>query len=161
MAYPLFNVVLYQPQIPNNTGNIGRTTMATGCRLHIIRPIGFEMNEKACRRAGLDYWEFVDCVVHETWDSFLADEKPARMWLFTTQSGKPFWEAEFNEGDYLLFGQENGGVPPELHHQLANRFGPGTLLQLPMVDHERARSLNLATAAAVGIYEGMRQVRCR
>ena len=155
---PRFHVVLFRPQIPNNTGNIGRTCMATGCRLHIVRPIGFDMDEKARRRAGLDYWEAVDCVEHASWEEFLRAERPARLWLYTTKGARPHWEAAFAAGDYLLFGQENGGVPDELHSWVDATFGPGHRLTLPMLPDPRARSLNLATAVVCGVYEGLRQV---
>jgi tRNA (cytidine/uridine-2'-O-)-methyltransferase len=154
---PRFHVVLYQPQIPNNTGNIGRTCMATGCRLHIVHPISFQMDEKARRRAGLDYWDLVDCVEHTSWDAFLATEQPPRLWLYTTKSERPHWEANFTAGDYLLFGQENGGVPQDVHDWVATNHGTDHQLTLPMLPDPRARSLNLATAVACGIYEGLRQ----
>ena len=107
--------MLLNPEIPNNTGAIGRTAAATGCRLHIVHPIGFDMSEKARRRAGLDYWHLVDCVEHESWEAFLESEKPkpGRLWLYTTKSLRPHWEATFREGDYLLFGQETRGVPDD------------------------------------------------
>ena len=154
---PRFHVVLFQPQIPNNTGNIGRTCMATGCRLHIVHPIGFQMDEKARRRAGLDYWDLVDCVEHASWEAFLATERPPRLWLYTTKSERPHWEADFATGDYLLFGQENGGVPQDVHDWVATHHGTDHQLTLPMLPDPRARSLNLATAVACGIYEGLRQ----
>lgn len=154
---PRFHVVLYQPQIPNNTGNIGRTCMATGCRLHIVHPIGFQMDEKARRRAGLDYWEAVDCVEHASWDAFLATERPPRLWLYTTKGARPHWEATFAEGDFLLFGQENGGVPDALHAWVDAAHGHDHRLTLPMLPDPRARSLNLATAVACGVYEALRQ----
>ena len=125
---PRFHIVLYQPQIPNNTGNIGRTCMATGCRLHVVHPIGFDMDEKACRRAGLDYWDLVDCVEHASWEEFLAKERPP-----------------------------TGGVPAEVHAWVDATYGAGHQLTLPMRADPRARSLNLATVVACGIYEGLRQ----
>ena len=154
---PRFHVVLFRPQIPNNTGNIGRTCMATGCRLHVVHPIGFSMDEKARRRAGLDYWEAVDCVEHPSWEEFLARERPRRMWVYTTASARPHWEADFARGDYLLFGQENGGLPAEVHAWADRAHGPGCRITLPMLPDPRARSLNLATAVACGLYEGLRQ----
>ncbi len=157
MTSPKLNIVLHQPQIPNNTGNIGRTAMATGCRLHVIHPIGFQMDEKARRRAGLDYWEHVDCREHADWASFMQVESPRRVWCFTTQAARPHWEAEFQAGDYLLFGQENGGLPAEVHAEIRDRFGEAASLRLPMVAHPAARSLNLATVVAVAVYEGLRQ----
>ncbi len=105
MHQPRFHIVLLNPQIPNNTGNIGRTAAATGCRLHIVHPLGFDMSEKARRRAGLDYWHLVDCCEHESWEAFLDSERPKRLWLYTTKSTRSHWEAEFRTGDYLLFGQ--------------------------------------------------------
>jgi len=155
---PLFHVVLFQPQIPNNTGNIGRTCMTTGCRLHLIHPLGFQMDEKAKRRAGLDYWQHVDCVEHADWEAYLRDARPTRLWLYTTASPRPHWEARFERGDHLLFGQENGGVPEWLHQWVDQCQGTGHRLGLPMRPLKEARSLNLATAAACGVYEALRQV---
>lgn len=155
---PLFNIVLWQPQIPQNTGNIGRTAMATDCRLHVVHPIGFDMSEKACRRAGLDYWPYVDCREHESWNAYVERETPKRLWLFTTKSTRPHWEADFQQGDHLLFGQELGGVSDEIHDWVAREYGVDHRITLPMVAHERARSLNLATAVACGVYEALRQV---
>ncbi len=159
VAEPLFNIVLYQPQIPTNTGNIGRTAMVTGCRLHIVHPIAFSMDEKARRRAGLDYWEAVDCVEHPSWEAFLAGERPARLWLYSTAATEPHWNAQFRRGDYLLFGQENGGVPDAIHAWVGATWGPRHRVALPMLEIPGARSLNLATAVACAVYEGMRQVR--
>lgn len=158
MEDPLFHIVLYQPQIPQNTGNIGRTAMATHCRLHVIHPIGFDMDEKARRRAGLDYWEHVDCVEHASWEAYLRDARPARLWLFTTEGTQPHWRATFAKGDHLLFGQELGGVPDDLHRWVDATFGPAHRIAFPMVDLPQARSLNLATAVACGVYEGLRQL---
>lgn len=152
MSESVFNIVLLSPQIPNNTGNIGRTAMATGCRLHIIHPIAFDMDEKAVRRAGLDYWHLLDLVEHGSWDSFLASEKPDRIWLYTTKSTKPHWEITFSKGDYLLFGSEQHGVPQEVHDYV----GEDASLTLPMINN--ARSLNLATAVCASVYEGIRQL---
>jgi len=155
---PTLNVVLFQPQIPNNTGNIGRTCMTTRCRLHIIHPISFSMDEKAKRRAGLDYWHLVDCREHASWEAFLDLERPRRLWLYTTRATRVHWDADLRQGDYLLFGQENGGVPEWLHEWVAATHGPESRLTLPMIDDPQARSLNLATAAACAIFEGVRQM---
>lgn len=152
MAEPLFHIVLLSPQIPNNTGNIGRTAMATGCRLHIIHPIAFDMDEKAVRRAGLDYWNALDVREHDSWDAFIATEHPERLWLLTTKSSKPLWNAMFAKGDYLLFGSEQHGVPQKVH----DFVGEDASVTLPMV--RDARSLNLATAVCATVYEGFRQV---
>ncbi|MDZ4754661.1 MAG: tRNA (cytidine(34)-2'-O)-methyltransferase [Phycisphaerae bacterium] len=155
---PAFNIVLLHPEIPNNTGNIGRTAAATGCRLHVIHPIGFDMDEKARRRAGLDYWHLVDCREHASWDAFLAAEAPLRLWLFTTRATRPHWQAQFTRGDYLLFGRETRGVDDAVHATVAERWGADHRIALPMVPIPEARSLNLATAAAVAVYEGLRQL---
>jgi tRNA (cytidine/uridine-2'-O-)-methyltransferase len=156
-----FHIVLLEPEIPNNTGNIGRTAAATGCRLHIVHPIGFSMDEKARRRAGLDYWHHVDCREHASWRLFLDAERPARVWLFTTKATRPHWDADFRAGDYLLFGKESSGVDDATHEEIDARYGPGARLRLPMVPVPAVRSLNLATAAAIGIYEGLRQLEGR
>lgn len=155
---PLFNIVLLHPEIPNNTGNIGRTAMATGCRLHVIHPIGFSMDEKAFRRAGLDYWPHVDCVQHPSWEAFLERENPARLWLFTTRCERSYWNAPFRRGDYLLFGKETAGVDDAVLAEVQARWGAECSLRLPMVAAPAARSLNLATAVCAAVYEGWRVV---
>jgi len=152
MTDPLLNIVLICPQIPNNTGNIGRTAMATGCRLHLVHPIAFDLDEKAVRRAGLDYWHLLDVKEHASWEAFLENEKPKNAWLFTTKTEKPLWEARFSKGDYFLFGSEQHGVPNEIHDWV----GEQASLTLPMVND--ARSLNLATAVCAAVYEGFRQL---
>jgi tRNA (cytidine/uridine-2'-O-)-methyltransferase len=159
MPPPSFNIVLLNPEIPNNTGNIGRTAAATGCRLHVIHPIGFDMSEKARRRAGLDYWHMVDCMEHSSWESFVQSESPARLWLYTTKSDRPHWLADFQPGDYLLFGRETSGVSEEVHDWVARRYGQDHRVTLPMATG--ARSLNLATAVCAGIYEGLRQLQSK
>jgi tRNA (cytidine/uridine-2'-O-)-methyltransferase len=157
MSDPAFHIVLLNPEIPNNTGNVGRTCAATGCRLHIIHPIGFDMSEKALRRAGLDYWHMVDCVQHENWEAFLKAENPRRLWLFTTRSGRPFWDARFTRGDYLLFGKETTGAPQDIHAWVTKSYGDTHRVYLPM--DPGARSLNLATVVCAAVYEGLRQIR--
>jgi tRNA (cytidine/uridine-2'-O-)-methyltransferase len=155
---PRFQIVLLHPEIPNNTGAIGRTAAATGCRLHIVHPIGFDMGERARRRAGLDYWHLVDCIEHESWDAFVESESVAgagaRIWLYSTRATRPHWEASFAEGDYLLFGCETTG-PPEAVRRWA---GEERSVTLPMIDKPAARSLNLANAVCAAVYEGLRQL---
>ncbi len=155
MSAPRFNIVLLNPEIPNNTGNIGRTAAAVDARLHIIHPIGFDMSEKALRRAGLDYWHLVDCVEHANWEAFLEHEHPRRLWLYTTRTARPHWEATFEPGDYLLFGKETVGVPPEIHGWVSRQFGEESRVTLPM--NPDARSLNLATVVCTAVYEALRQ----
>jgi tRNA (cytidine/uridine-2'-O-)-methyltransferase len=154
---PWFHIVLLKPQIPNNTGNIGRTAAATGCRLHVIHPLGFDMSEKARRRAGLDYWHLVDCREHADWNAFLAAERPGRLWLYTTRTRRPHWQAEMKRGDYLLFGTETTGVPGAVHEWVEQTWGPDHRISLPMAPD--ARSLNLATVVCAAVYEGLRQLQ--
>ncbi len=150
VSSPFFHVVLHEPEIPNNTGNIGRTCIATGCALHLIRPLGFDTSEKACRRAGLDYWPRLQPREHGSWSAYLDAARPARVWLFTTKSDRPHWEADLRPGDHLVFGKETRGLPAEILGE-----APDRLLTLPMVAGER--SLNLATAVCAAVYEGLRQ----
>jgi tRNA (cytidine/uridine-2'-O-)-methyltransferase len=158
MAAPRFNIVLIHPLIPGNTGSIGRTAAATGCRLHVIHPIGFDMGEAARRRAGLDYWRLVDCVEHESWEAFVASEglesRDARIWLYTTAASTPHWDVQLTAGDYLLFGCETTGAPEHVR-QWAREARSVTL---PMIDDPRARSLNLGNAVTAAVFEGLRQL---
>ncbi len=158
LSEPRFQIVLLHPEIPNNTGAIGRTAAATGCRLHIVHPIGFDMGESARRRAGLDYWHLVDCVEHASWKAFVESEGLARarsrVWLYSTRAIRPHWEASFAGGDYLLFGCETTG-PPEAVRRWA---GEERSVTLPMIDEPAARSLNLANAVCAAVYEGLRQL---
>ncbi len=147
---PLFNVVLVAPQIPNNTGNIGRTCVATGSSLHLVHPLAFDTSEKACRRAGLDYWPRLSVTEHPSWEAFLA-RGPAPLWLFSTKATRPVYDAHFQPGDWLVFGNETQGLPSDILEAFPDR-----LLTLPMVPEER--SLNLATAVCAVVYEGVRQV---
>ncbi len=153
---PLLNIVLHEPEIPNNTGNIGRTCIATGCALHLIRPLGFDTSAKACRRAGLDYWPRLKPIEHENWAAYLAEAKPTpgRIWVFTTKTDRPLWDATFRPGDHLLFGKETKGLPKSILDEHEDR-----LVTLPMIPGER--SLNLATAVCAGVYEALRQMTDR
>jgi tRNA (cytidine/uridine-2'-O-)-methyltransferase len=116
------------------------------------------MDEKARRRAGLDYWHLVDCREHASWEAFLATEAPARLWLLTTKATRPIWRAPLRRGDYLLFGKETRGVDEATHRWVDAQYGADHRLVLPMVPIPEARSLNLATAAAITVYEGLRQL---
>ena len=137
---PLFHFVLLNPEIPNNTGNIGRTAAALGCRLHIVHPIGFSMDDKARRRAGLDYWHLVDCVEHQDWDAFLEREAPRRLWLFTAHGARSLYEAQFARGDYLLFGKESTGVGAAFEAWAAKSFGADSLLRIPQPGTDALRT---------------------
>ncbi|MBX3372705.1 MAG: tRNA (cytidine(34)-2'-O)-methyltransferase [Phycisphaeraceae bacterium] len=157
----LLHIVLVRPEIPNNTGNIGRTAAAIGAPLHIVHPIAFDMSEKAVRRAGLDYWPLVDCRHHADWTAFLATAAPARAWLLSSHGERTFWDADFTPGDHILFGGETRGAPPEVHAWATDRFGPAHRLRIPMRDLPGVRSLNLATAVCTVAYEVLRQIRSR
>lgn len=148
---PLLHVVLHEPEIPNNTGNIGRTCIATHCALHLIEPLGFDTSEKACRRAGLDYWPRLRPAHHAGFEEYLGAAGPARLWLFTTRTGRSFHTARIEPGDHLVFGKETRGLP----EGILARY-PDSLVTMPMAAGER--SLNLATAVCAAVYEGLRQL---
>jgi tRNA (cytidine/uridine-2'-O-)-methyltransferase len=152
----LFHVVMHEPEIPNNTGNIGRTCIATGCALHLIHPLGFDTGEKALRRAGLDYWPRLNVREHADWGAYVTatGATPERTWLTSGHTGVPLWEAELRMGDYLVFGKETRGLPEAM--LAAHR---ARVLHLPMVPGERG--LNVATAVCAVVYEGMRQCVAR
>ncbi|MDX2131927.1 MAG: tRNA (cytidine(34)-2'-O)-methyltransferase [Planctomycetota bacterium] len=151
---PLFRVVLVEPEIPNNTGNIGRTCVATGCALHLIHPLGFDTSEKACRRAGLDYWPRLGVREHDSFDEFTREHPATRLWLFSTHARRLYFDADLRAGDALVFGKETRGLGPDLLARYADRT-----LTMPMVVGER--SLNLATAVCAVVYEGVRQACAR
>jgi len=151
---PNFHIVLYQPEIPNNTGNIGRTCVATGCALHLVHPLGFDTDEKACRRAGLDYWPRLDVHEHADWDTCAAALPTRRLWLLSTRASRCLWDVDLRRGDALVFGRETTGLPDEILDQY-----PDSGLRLPMVEGER--SLNQAVTVCTAVYEGLRQARVR
>jgi len=151
----VFHLVLHAPEIPNNTGTIGRTAVATGCRLHLIRPLGFDLAEKSLRRAGLDYWADVDLRIHDSWGAFLDTETPERLWACTARGTRPVWSAVLADGDYVLFGGESDGLPEFVRDDVAERWGDAAFITLPQV--EGIRSLNLACAATAVVFEALRQ----
>lgn len=147
----MLNVVLYQPEIPPNTGNIGRLCHATDSRLHLIEPLGFSLDEKSLKRAGLDYWSELDPTVWPSYTAFSESIEPsATVYLLTTKTERAYWSADFEEGDYLVFGPETRGLPESLLDE-----SPATCLTIPQTC---GRSLNLATAAGIVLYEGIRQL---
>ena len=149
----MFNIVLVEPEIPPNTGNIIRLAANTGCRLHLIEPLGFSMDDKQMRRAGLDYHEYTPVRRHANWMAFLTTEHPAadRLLAMTTQGAASVYETRFQPGDWLVFGAETRGLAPELRE----RFPPVQRLKLPMQPGQR--SLNLSNAVAVTVFEAWRQ----
>ena len=149
----MFNIVLYQPEIPANTGNISRTCAVTGTALHLIKPLGFSIDDKHLKRAGLDYWDLLDVYVYENLDEFLEKNGDKRIFLITSKSSKPYDEFQFQDGDFFVFGRETKGLPESLHEKY-----PDTRLRIPMKDNPHARCLNLSNAAAIIVYEGLRQI---
>jgi tRNA (cytidine/uridine-2'-O-)-methyltransferase len=153
---PLLHVVLYQPQIPPNTGNIGRSCVAVGAKLWLVRPLGFEISEKQLRRAGLDYWPHLDWEVVENWEALAANLagplEARRLWMVTKTAKRPHTDVAYQRGDMLVFGSETDGLPPELLEQYRDRT-----LRIPM--RQEVRSLNLSAAAAVVMYEAVRQLK--
>ncbi|MEM7700155.1 MAG: tRNA (cytidine(34)-2'-O)-methyltransferase [Verrucomicrobiota bacterium] len=148
----MLHVVLYEPEIPPNTGNIGRLCHATDTRLHLIEPLGFDVDERSLKRAGLDYWGELDLRIWPSWEDLLGSANVSgRYWLFTTKTNRVYWDAKFADGDALVFGPETRGLPKSL---LASR--PDDCLTLPQT---RGRSLNLATAAGIGLFEAKRQLK--
>ena len=149
----LFNVVLHEPEIPSNTGNIGRTCVGSGASLHLIEPLGFEISNSQLKRAGLDYWKHLDWFLHKSWQEWLSTVKnPDRIFFFTTKTDKPLESEEFQPGDWLVFGKETSGLPAEL----LGGFD-GRRLAVPM--YGPIRSYNLANTVSVAAYEVLRQFR--
>ena len=149
----MFHIVLVEPEIPPNTGNIIRLAANTGCTLHLVEPLGFSMDDKHMRRAGLDYHEYADLRRHADWAAFLAQEKPdpERMFALTTRGSRAAHGVAFAPGDWLVFGSETRGLSPELRE----KFAPAQRIKLPM--REGQRSLNLSNAVAVTVFEAWRQ----
>jgi tRNA (cytidine/uridine-2'-O-)-methyltransferase len=151
-ASPLLEIALYQPEIPPNAGNIIRLAANSGCRLHLIGPLGFTLEERQLRRAGLDYHDLSEVVVHPDWQAFLATRRPGRLFAFSTKGNQLFTELAYQAGDCLLFGPESRGLPDAV--RLASEVSG--VLKLPMQRHNR--SLNLSNAVAVAVYEAWRQL---
>lgn len=151
MPYSL-NLVLYEPEIPPNTGNVIRLAANMGARLHLIHPLGFQMGEKALRRAGLDYHDLAQVYEHADYAAFLETERPARLFGVSTHGQSLYHEAQYQPGDYLMFGPETRGLPVDLRQALAREH----LLRIPM--HSGNRSLNLSNAVAIVAYEAWRQL---
>ena len=147
----MLNIVLHEPEIPQNCGNIARTCAATGSVLHLIKPLGFDISEKAVRRAGLDYWHMVDMRVYENLEDFFARNNVTELWCLSTKAPRCYTEARFHDGCFLLFGKETKGLPEDF---LAEHYHD--TVRIPM--RESARSLNLSNAVAITVYEALRQI---
>ena len=147
----MFNLVLVNPQIPNNTGAIGRLCVNAGATLHLIKPIGFDIDEKAVRRAGLDYWDKLDLHVWENIDAFFEHNTITdNAYFATTKTQRPYFDAQFKEGDYIFFGSETSGIPEEILHAYKKQN-----ITIPMT--KEGRSLNLAISAGIVLYEAIKQ----
>ncbi len=144
------NIVLVNPEIPQNTGNIARTCAATGAHLHLIEPLGFEISDKYLKRAGLDYWHLMTYQVWPSLEAFLSAHPEGRMWFASTKAPRGYHEAAYQDGDFLVFGCETRGLPENLLERVYDRC-----VRIPM--REEARSLNLSNAVAVTLYEALRQ----
>ena len=144
------NIVLLEPEIPQNTGNIGRTCCATGTKLHLIEPLGFVLNEKNLKRAGMDYWKDLDVETYDCFEDFLKKNPNAKLWMATTKAKHCYTDVEFGEDDYIMFGKESAGIPEEI---LVKH--PETSIRIPMMNN--IRSLNLANSVAIVLFEALRQ----
>ena len=150
----VLHCVLFNPEIPQNTGNLGRLCALTRSRLHLIHPLGFQITDRHLRRAGMDYWRSLDVQEHADWAAFRASPLgPKRLWLLTTKTEQSFWEVAYADGDGLLFGNEGHGAPEWLHAEV----GAPQRITIPHAN-DSLRSLNLSTAAGIACYEALRQV---
>lgn len=147
---PKIHIILHEPEIPQNTGNIARTCAATGASLHIIRPMGFEIDDKKLKRAGLDYWHQLDITYYDDFSDFLTRHPSARIYFFSTKAPRAYTEISYEDEVYLMFGKETKGLPEELLHE-----NPETTVRIPMRD--KLRSLNLSNSVAIAVYEVLRQ----
>ncbi|HMP88862.1 MAG TPA: tRNA (cytidine(34)-2'-O)-methyltransferase [Kiritimatiellia bacterium] len=150
---PPLHVVLLEPEIPPNTGNIARMCAATGSALHLIEPLGFKLDDAKLKRAGLDYWDAISPKLHKNWHDFVSTENPGRMFLFSTGGSKSLFDEEFQPGDFLVFGSETRGISDDV----LGRY-PELIIGIP-VQTQHVRSLNLSTAAGIAVYEALRQIQ--
>ena len=148
---PTLNIVLVEPEIPQNTGNISRTCAATGARLHLVEPLGFRIDDRQLKRAGLDYWPLLDITYYKNLEDFFA-RNSGPYFYFSTKAKQIHSDVAYPDGAYLVFGKETRGLPEELLHA-----HPESCVRLPMIDRDEARSLNLSNSVAVGVYEVLRQ----
>jgi len=151
MPLPL-HIVLVKPEIPHNTGAIGRVCVGLDCALHLIRPLGFHLSDQYLQRAGLDYWEHLRLTVHDSWDDFLGAVKPPRLFFLSTRGERSLYACDFQSGDALVFGNEGSGLPKDFYTRYNER-----LFKIPMPG-EHARSINLANAVSIAAYEAYRQL---
>jgi tRNA (cytidine/uridine-2'-O-)-methyltransferase len=146
------NIVLYQPEIPQNTGNIGRTCVLTNSKLHLIRPLGFSVEDKYLKRAGMDYWPQLDITYYENFEEFINIHKDKKIYLSTTKAKMLYTEVDYTSGDFIMFGRESSGVPDNIRQLFKDN-----LIKVPMIE-TTDRSLNLSNTAAIVVYEALRQM---
>ena len=146
----MFNIVLLEPEIPQNTGNIGRTCVATGTRLHLIEPMGFRITEKGLKRAGMDYWQHLDVTIYDNLEDFLEKNNYPKIFYATTKGPQKYTYVKFEDGDYIMFGKESAGIPEDILHD-----NKETAIRIPM--NPEIRSLNLSNSVAIVLYEALRQ----
>lgn len=149
----MLNIVLINPEIPNNTGNIGRLALGSGCKLHLVKPFGFEIDDKRLKRAGLDYWQHLDVQYYDSIDAFFKENVSAKMVFLSSHGTKTHYEIPFEEDLFLVFGKESKGLPKEITDQ-----HPDQLYTIPMYS-DHIRSFNLANAVGIVVYEGIRQMK--
>ena len=144
------HIILHQPEIPANTGNIGRTCVATGTSLHLIEPLGFRLNEKEIKRAGMDYWQHLDVTRYVNFEEFREKHPDAKIWMATTKAKNSYTDVTFGPDDYIMFGKESAGIPEEILVDYED-----TCIRIPMLD--KVRSLNLSNSVSIVLYEALRQ----
>ena len=147
------NIVFVEPEIPPNTGNIARTCAATDTKLHLVKPLGFDIDDRHVKRAGLDYWPYVDLEIHESLYDFIKKYGEKRMWLATTKGGRLYTEVKYEDGDFILFGRETRGLPRDFIHENEEKA-----VRIPMSENTRARSFNLSNSANIILFEALRQL---
>lgn len=148
-----FHIVLIEPEIPNNTGNIGRIALATGSTLHLVKPFGFELNDKRLKRAGLDYWQHITVIIYENIQEFLQKHTDKKMAFFSSRATKEHWSIDFEDEQFLVFGKESVGLAQDIIENNTTK-----LYKIPLYS-EHIRSLNLANAVSIVVYEGLKQLQ--
>ena len=146
------NIVLFEPEIPNNTGNIGRLSLASGCNLHLVKPFGFELNDARLKRAGLDYWRHVSLSIYESIDEFYNRNRNKKMVYFSSKATKTYWSIDFEDDLFLIFGKESSGLQTSIIDEHSHK-----LYKIPLFS-KHVRSINLANAVSVVVYEGIRKI---
>lgn len=147
------NIVLFEPEIPNNTGNIGRLALASGSKLHLVKPFGFELNDKRLKRAGLDYWQHLNLEIYDSIEAFFNKHQHKNLVFFSSHGQQPYWDIPYEDDIFLIFGKESVGLPKAI-----TKANESQLYKIPLYN-EHIRSLNLANAVSIVIYEGLRQLK--